>query len=497
MNPARRAATLLTGVVGLGGGCAGEPPPVARTGPPPIVLISMDTFRADRLGAYGNPDGLTPNLDAFAREAILFEDAYSQAVQTAPSHASLFTSRYPSEEVGTDRMPFVPPEMPMLAALLALYDYETGAFVGGGDLAPFRGLTRGFATYEQSTDFGSFYHTGPMALAWFEALPADAPYFLFVHGYDTHSRYLKPPPYGYAYADARVRGNGQNAVRSTTERIIDGVMYPNFNALMMSYEIELRPRSAEGRANMAALASDSLVEPVEIREADIALIRDVYDGAVSYADTMLGLFLAALQERGVLDEAVIVLLADHGEQLGENGLFGHCCEANDEETHVPLLVRMPGGEGGGRRVAGYVELVDVMPTLLELAGASLPARIHGRSFAPALRGEPFSGRGYAYTEGTEMMRLVSMRGAEGRLTYTGLSPSSPLLGDIVEAARLDGPGFVASEGLSMETRARMRTDLVAWLRQLAPPPQNQGNSGEMPDALKKSLREHGYWDVPE
>ncbi len=488
---------LLAGVGFAGVGCTGAAAPTQRTGPPPIVLISMDTFRADRLGAYGNPDGLTPNLDTFAREAVVFESAYSQAVQTAPSHASLFTSRYPSEEVGSDRMPFVPPDMPMLAELMALYDYETGAFVGGGDLSPYRGLTRGFDAYEATSDFASFYHTGPQALAWLDKLTADAPYFLFVHGYDTHSRYLKPPPYGYAHADARVKGHGQRAVRTSTERIVDGVLYPDFNALMMSYEIELRPRSEAGKANMAALASEELEETIEVSDKDLAFIGDIYDGAVSYADTMLGLFLAALQERGVLDEAVIVILADHGEQLGEHGLFGHCCEANDEETHIPLMVRLPGGEGGGRRVEGFVELVDVMPTILELAGATPPARIHGRSLAPALRGVPFEARAFATTEGTEMMRLVTMRGAEGRLTYMGLSPSSPLLGDIVEAARLDGPGFVASEGMSPATRARMRTDLVGWLRQLTPPPQDAGSSGVMPEALKKSLREHGYWDVQE
>lgn len=486
------AVAALAGALGAGVGCGGEAP---RTGPPPIILMSMDTFRADRIGAYGNPNGLTPNLDAFAAEAVVFEHAYSQAVQTAPSHTSIFTSRYPSEEVGSDRQPFIPKDMPVLAQLMTLYDYQTGAFVGGADLNAYRGLNTGFDTYEASTDFGSYYHTGPMALSWLKGIEKERPFFLFVHGYDTHSRYLKPPPYGYAHSDTRLEGNGQDAVRSATERIVDGVMYPDFKALMGSYETELRPRSEEGRAGMAALAGEYADDTIRISDEDVEIIRDVYDGAVSYADTMVGLFLAALEERKLFDESVIIIIADHGEGLGEQGLFGHCCEAEEEETHVPLMIRLPKGEHGGRRVSEFVELVDVMPTILELAEATPPARIHGKSLVPALRGEPFEGRRYAFTEGSEMMRTLTMRGPKGRFTFNGLSASSPLLSDIIEAARLDGPSFVASPGLSTAERAEMRSAMVAWLRTLTPPPQNVGNAGEMPEALKKSLREHGYWNV--
>ena len=472
--------------------CAGGAPPPARTGPPPIILVSLDTFRADRVGAYGNPDGLTPNLDAFAAESTVFESAWSQAVQTAPSHTSLFTSRYPSEQAGSDAHPYVPKDMPLLAQLLSIYDYQTGAFVGGGDLSKHRGLSPGFDVYMEAPNFGTLWHTGPMALAWLDGLASDATYFMFVHGYDTHSRYLKPAPYGYAHADARTTGVGQYAVRTAVERIVDGVFYSDFLGLMTSYSTELRPRSPAARARFAARMGSEDAR-LHLSDADLALIGDVYDGGVSYADTMFGLFLAGLQERGVLDEAVVVLLADHGEQLGENGLFGHCCDAGDEETHVPLVVRMPRGEGGGRRVAAPVELVDVMPTLLEIAGATPPARIHGGSLLPAVRGEPFAGRPYAYTQGSQMMRLVSMRGVNGRFTFSGLSATSSLIADLVEGARLDGPAFTASEGLTAEERAEMRGAMVAWLRGLSQA--EGGSNGELPESLRKSLREHGYWNV--
>ncbi|MFZ5479643.1 MAG: sulfatase [Myxococcota bacterium] len=473
------------GAVALLAACASPP-----SGPPPIVLVSIDTFRADRLDP-----AITPNLAALAAESVVFEQAYSQAVQTIPSHTSLFTSRYPSEQVGADRQPFVPPDMPVLAEVLGAYGYDTAAFVGGADLRRVRGLAKGFDVYESARDFGSLWHTGPMALAWLDAREGDAPYLLFVHGYDTHSPYVKPPPFGFAHADARAEGPGMLAVRTDPGRIVDGTLYADFSVLVASYETELRPRSPEARARTveAIAAYDDLAVPVE--DADVALIRGVYDGAASYADTQLGLLLAGLGERGVLDEAVLVVLSDHGEQLGEHGLFGHCCETNDEEAHVPLLVRLPGGEGGGRRVTGFVELVDVMPTLLEVAGAEPPARAQGRSLVPALRGEPFAGREHAFTEGTEMMRTVSLRGPKGRLTWVGMPATMRILPAVLDAAWLGGPGFVASEGLAEVDRAAMRDALTARIRALTPSPA-QGSHGPLPDDLKESLREHGYWNVP-
>jgi arylsulfatase A-like enzyme len=474
------------------GACAPQP----RTeGPPSLVLVSLDTFRADRVGALGGPVGLTPNLDAFAAESTVFEAAYSQAVQTTPSHTSVFTSRYPSETTGADGDPYVPPETPLLAQLLKLYGFQTGAFVGGGDLSEARGLSGGFDRYTQGPDFGSLWHTTPPALAWLDERDAAKPYFLFVHGYDAHSPYLKPPPYGYLRADAAAAGPGQEAVRSATERIVDGVMYQGFWVLMHGYAERLRPRSAEGRAWTAREgAADG--EPTQVvSEADIALVRGVYDGGVAYADAQFGRLMAGLQARGALDEAWIVVMADHGEQLGERGIFGHCCDTGDEETHVPLLVRAPGGAGGGQRVRGIVELVDVMPTLLAIVGATPPAGIHGVSLLDAARGAPFAGRAYAYTEGSETMRTLSMRGAAGRLTWTGLPATAPQLPALLRAVRVDGPSFTADAALPVATRAQMRDAMVEWVRALAPPPTGAVSRPPRPAALDAALRAHGYWDA--
>jgi arylsulfatase len=463
--------------------------PKTHTGTP-VVLISMDTLRADRLGAFGSPLGLTPNLDAFAAEAVIFDRAWSQAVQTGPSHSSVFTSRYPSEELGEDGKPYIPEDMPVLAKIFSIYGYHTGAFVAGGELREHGGLSAGFDTYQSSADFGSLWNTTPMALSWLDSLSDDKPYFLFVHGYDTHSRYLKPTPFGYTYSDARATGVGAYAVRTASERIIDGLFYADFNSLVNSYATELRPRSAGARERLAAKGEGLL----KLEPEDGAYIEQAYNGAVSYADAQFGLLMAALQERGVLDEALIVVMSDHGEQLGEHGLYGHCCEVNDEETHVPLMIRAPHAAGGGQRVSAIVELVDILPTVLEWTGLAPPAVVRGQSLVPALRGAAFEGHPYAITEGSEMMRTIAMRSPRGRLTFVGLSASSSMLPDLLETAAVNGPAFATSSPeLTDEERVTMRNALAKQLRTLAQ--SGKGSRGEAPPELRKALREHGYWDV--
>lgn len=483
-------ALILTGCSGLS---PVGPSPVWPAGIPPgapILVVSMDTLRPDRLGAYGNPDGLTPNLDAFAREAVVFDRAYSQAVQTAPSHASMFTSRYPTEQTSPDNQTVLVREHPTLASVLGVYGYQTAGFVAGGDLSPHRKLTQGFATYETSEDFGSLYHTFPRALAWLDTVNPAQPWFLFLHGYDCHSIYLKPTPYGYLHADLGWTGAAAMAVQTATERIIDGHIYPNLDGLLRADNGLLRARSPQNRARVQELLGQGEA-PVAVSGEDVTYIRGVYNGAVSYSDAMFGKLLAGLEQRGVLDKAVIVVMSDHGEQLGERGIFGHCCGLGDEETQSVLMVRLPGGARGGRHIASFVELVDLLPTLAEIAGARAPAGIRGRSLVGALEDLEFEGREYAHSQGNVRMRIVSVRGHEGRLTYAGMPATGRYLADVVEVARLDGPGFEGTADLV--ARASLRAELVAWLRTLEAGP--DVTASPIPAALKQSLRDHGYFEV--
>jgi arylsulfatase A-like enzyme len=314
-----------------------------REGPPDLMLITLDTFRADRVGAYGNPDGLTPNLDRFAREGIVFERAYSQGTFTAPSHASLFTSRYPPEMMRSGRHPELGDDKPTIAQVLGAYGYETGAFVAGGDLAPEIGLTPGFDVYESPHDFGSFFHTVPPALAWIDARKGDRPWFVFLHSYDTHSPYRKPPPLGSIATDPTREGLGGEALSTQTTRVVDGFLLEDMRLFLRLNGGMARPRSAKGRAEFVRQAESAGTPRLD--DDDLAQITGAYEGTVAYEDARFGLLMAELDRRGVLDHTVVMVVSDHGESMHEACVFNHCCQIDDTTTHVPLLVRLPWGRG--------------------------------------------------------------------------------------------------------------------------------------------------------
>lgn len=466
------------------------------TGAPPaehpdIVLISMDTTRADFLGPWGNPDGATPNLDRFAREAVVFTQAYSQSTITNPSHTSLLTSRYPSEFAGEDRPPVLGADKPLLGQVLGAYGYRTAAFVAGGDLSPSMGLTGGFAEYWSSIDFGSLYHTAPKALEWLDAQPAAEPRFVFVHGYDAHAPYLEPAPWGFAFIGGKLPGNARHTLHTPAVQIVDGRVFRTSQGLQAAEDARLRYRDAEGRAMTAKLADD--LDAAKLKQRDLDALRHAYEGGIYYGDMELGKLLAGLRSRGELDRAIVVVIGDHGEQLGEHGIFGHSNGVGDEETHVPLLVRLPGGKLGGTRVDGLVGLIDLMPTLLELVGVTAPAGIHGHSFAAALRGEPFAGDPAVYTQGDAGLRAVSARTTHGRLTWTGLFAGSTALPKLLTAVPLDSPGYGEGD-LPVAERAPVRDGLVAWLATLTPSPLTPAAT-PLPESLKAELRAHGYFDA--
>jgi hypothetical protein len=156
------------------------------------------------------------------------------------------------------------------------------------------------------------------------------------------------------------------------------------------------------------------------------------------------------------------------------------------DPRAPILVLV-------RAVDAVVELVDVLPTVLALVGAEPPAGIRGTSLVPALRGEPFAGHPYAMTQGGLGFRMVSARSAAGRLTYTGVQSTDPLLADLLAAAQLDGPAFEATEGVASADREAQRTAMVTWFRSLRQP--TTDNAAETPPELKEQLKARGYWDA--
>jgi choline-sulfatase len=294
----------------------------------PVILISIDTLRSDHLPAYGYGGVATPAIDAFRRDAILFERAYSHTPLTLPSHVSMLTGRLPTEHGVRDNVGYRydGDRFPNLAAVLHGAGYATGAAVSAYVLRPETGMSHGFDAYDAGipvhfTDSLGLSQrpggqTADAALAWLKTLKAvrDRPFFLFLHLYEPHSPYAPPEPFASRYAG--------------------------------------RP----------------------------------YDGEIATADAIVGRVLAALKEEGIYDRAVILLLSDHGEGLSDHGEQEHGIFLYREALQVPMILKLPVGRRGGSTVKAPAQIVDVFPTLLSLVGVALPAEAAG-----AFPGRPLLG----------------------------------------------------------------------------------------------------------
>lgn len=416
-----------------------------------VIVVSIDTLRADRVGAYGNTAGLTPNLDRVAAEAVIFDQAYAQANETLYSHAALFTGRYASRLAPLGAQFGLPDEVTTLAERVRDAGWDTAAFVAGGHLSKAFGLDPGFTTYDGAAQWASLADTGPAALRWLDARKdPERPFLLFVHGYDPHDRYLKPPPFGYALADRDYTGAGRDVGRRPggVSDVLSG--RATMRADLAELLPFLHPRFDRG-AGIERLDPDAVLLGPE----DNAHLGALYDGAVAWGDAALGLFIAGLVARDVYDDVTLVVLSDHGEELGEAGVFHHRYGLDDNVAHVPLVVRFPHGEGGGRRLSGLAGLIDVAPTLLDYAGIGALPEAEGRSLRGMIeRGE--AGREVVVSQGA--LRLLSARTADARLTAEGVSLDNAYAPALLRSLPIDGvtlrlDGAAASEAPLREALA--------------------------------------------
>jgi choline-sulfatase len=315
------------------------PPPRARTaslpGRPNLILFLVDALRADHLGAYGHPAPTSPRFDAFASEAMLFEDASAQSSWTRPSVASLLTGlSAASHGVGGLRNSLVP-EITTLAETLQSSGYRTAAFVGNGVVSPALGFDQGFETWNQRRKLYGKPSSAIVAAAldWIGAQPQ--PFFAYVHTLDPHRPYRPEPRHWAPFLFEGYRG---------------------------SRDI----RSLLGKAKL---------EPDELR-----FLRSAYEGEIRQNDDAFGAFLDGLAQRGLLEKSVIAFTADHGEEFLDHGGDGHSGTLYREVLHIPLAFRLPGPAPAGRDKTP-VQQTDVAPTLLALAGVAAPGDIEGRDLS--------------------------------------------------------------------------------------------------------------------
>ncbi len=361
--------------------------PAAPSGPPlteNVIVVSLDTLRADRLEAFGYKRPTSPNLVALARRSVVFERAQAQASQTAPSHASLFTAEYVGTHgirnvhSGHATLVRVPDGLPMLAEVLQENNVETAAFVSGGNLTKRMGMDRGFDTWDETNE--DVKGRVDALLTWV-LRPDRGRFFAFMHTYQVHAPYLPPREIYPQFVDARYDG----VLEARLERY-----------LAMPAE----------QAWAGGVGPDYWEGMLSFTDADIGFLSDLYDAEVAYLDQQLRRILEVLFASELAGNTTLIVLSDHGEEFKDHGKFQHD-QLFEELVHVPLIVRLPGAlerDGWKGRVARPVELVDVAPTVIELMGAEAPdVRWSGRSLVPWLSPDRATLGGSARAQFSEMV----------------------------------------------------------------------------------------------
>jgi arylsulfatase len=338
---------------------------------PNLILVSLDTLRADHLSLNGYWRLTTPSLDAWARTVgVNFPNTVAASNWTLPSHVSMF-SGLDAIRHGVDYNMRTPPEQVFLAQLLRRAGYATHAVTGGGYLLPDYGFDRGFDYFRfWKIPGGSRQHnldidTGiEMALATIEE-NVDRPFFLFFHTYEVHAPYRPRQPY-----------------------------YQNFGGELSEQLESIYPARADDAGPAAGVLAQweplvrmrpGVPQPELSPEQRVALARDLYDAGVAYADEQIGRLLKQLDELEIADRTLVVITSDHGEALGERGLFDHCC-LWDDTLKVPLIVAFPGRLEGGRTITEQVRSIDLLPTILDLLQLEPAEDIDGVSLVPLIEG---------------------------------------------------------------------------------------------------------------
>lgn len=318
---------------------------------PNVVLIMVDTMRADHLSLYGHDAETSPNLEAFAENAVVFENAFSQASWTRPSVATILSGRYPSSHSTTTKPDALPDEVETIAEVLHSDGYTTGGIVTNFNLTPYFNFHQGFETYDfLEPERILFADDNAAKLAIYELLRRFAVRL---------PRTLRPEQF---YQDAQV----------TTDAAIEWLRTtPNENEpyfLFLSYMDPHDPyfrRPLDGHA-----VGRSFMGHPDPELADE--IRELYDGEIHFWDQNFARLIETLRQRPDWDRTMVVVCSDHGEEFHEHGGWWHGTTLYDEQLHVPLVVRLPNNELGGSREDRWVGLIDIAPTIARLAGSNVP-----------------------------------------------------------------------------------------------------------------------------
>ncbi|MBW1684171.1 MAG: sulfatase [Deltaproteobacteria bacterium] len=429
-----------------------------------VILISVDTLRADALGGFGAASDASQNLDAFLSDAVRFTNAYPPEPHTLPAHATLLTSLHPVSHGVAGRLQGgieLAAEFPTLAEILKAEGFATAAFVNGGFLHPRFGLDRGFETYDYFGDLDTggeevelgrtAAETNTRVFEWLDGR-ADQDAFLFIHYFDVHSD-AGALPYD---SPARYRSHG-----------LEGLRWGSNGGSQFLISLNQTGNRLPG---------DRLDQ-----------LRALYAAGVRYTDDRLGDLFRGLKERRRYDDALILLVADHGEEFQEHGKFLHT-QLYEETMRIPMAIRLPAGSGGGDvSVPALVALADVVPTVLDLLEIAAPPGLQGESLLPLIRGER-SGESRRLFFTSRASGTMALRDGRWKLIYTPRMRSAELYD--LEADPDERNDLSGSE--TDKTRESIER-LLAWYR-AAPRPFRglQVQRVKLDDETTRQLRALGY-----
>lgn len=363
----RPAAAVLV----LAGLCACDPRPPAPTPRPVpsagtglnVLLVTIDTLRADHLGVYGYRRPTSPRLDAFAKRAVVFDQAYTYWPKTRGSFVAMMSGRRESQTGYGKSHPVLLDFNPTLAEVLKGAGYGTTAVVDNANVAAQHGYARGFDRYRETwltrenlpTEMDRTRAITADGVAFLEKAPEDRPFFLWLHYVNPHAPYTPPAPFDTAFQDAEARGGPRL-------RVVDGFV-------------------GGVRKEWAIPGQDRLGYYVA-----------QYDGEIATVDQEVGKVLDALDRSRAAARTLVVVTSDHGESLGEHDyFFDHGQDVFDPSLRIPLIVAMPGA-AGGTRTSVLASTLDLVPTVLDAVKVSYPPDLAGSSLLPALRGGALIGR---------------------------------------------------------------------------------------------------------
>ena len=447
--------------------------PASPENAPNVLLIVVDTLRADHLPAYGYASGSTPHLDRFAEDAVRFDQAFANASWTRPSFASILTGRYASSHGVMGKPDALPSQLTTLPEALSAGGYATAGYVTNFNVGPYFNFQQGFEQYtflEPEFVLGADDAAAKLLLVQFLRQRIET--------FRAAGGQVEP---GTAYQDAEtvnrhlVRWLDEDAPSDDPWFMFVGYMDPHDPYFPHPYDGSGYARAANQHPDLA--------------EADT--LRALYDGEITYWDQQFGALMDDLRRRGVYDDTMIIITSDHGEEFGDHGGFWHGTTLYDEQVHVPLFVKLPGNDRAGTHVGHWVQSIDLMPSILRRVGLDVPEGVQGGSL------DQGTARVFAEEshEGNVLESVRERRGFE-ELKLITANAGNPRGLEEVELYRVaDDPGEqdnvaeTASEDLTALRQSLANASEAAALGAV------QGEAVEMDDETMRRLCRLGYIDA--